>query len=168
MVRAVDSSLLDEWERMLAGPERAIQAAASAPEPVEPDITRDERGFTVLVRNAMFQAVRALARRDWSAAAAMFGAPGGAPSPGDDEWPAARFERELQPFFEEHSALGTDPAARAPQNTRVTPTERGTWEIVQVLCDPEGDNDWTLAATVDLGASTKAGRPVLVMRGISR
>ena len=74
MVRAVDSSLLDEWERMLAEPTAALQAAASPPEPVEPDVTRDERGFTVLVRNAMFQCIKALARRDWPAAAAMFGA----------------------------------------------------------------------------------------------
>jgi Domain of unknown function (DUF3516)/DEAD/DEAH box helicase len=177
MVRAVDSSLLDEWERMLAEPERAIQAAASPPEPMEPDITRDERGFTVLLRNALFKCVRALARRDWSAAAAMFGMPSGAgvtgaaeatATPGDDEWSASRFEEALQPFFEEHSALLVDPTARAPQNTRATRTERGTWEIVQVLCDPEGHNDWTLAAIVYLEASAKAGRPVLVMRGIGR
>ena len=89
-------------------------------------------------------------------------------SPADDEWSAARFEQALQPFFEEHSALRTDPTARAPQNTRTTKTERGTWEIVQVLCDAEGDNDWALSATADLEASAKAGRPVLAMRGISR
>ena len=173
MVRSVDSSLLDEWERMLAGPEQAILAAAAPPEPAEPDITRDERGFTVLVRNAIFQCIRALARRDWSAAAALFGAPVAAGAAGalaasasEDEWTAARFEQTLQPFFEQHAALRTDPTARAPQNTRVTRTERGTWEVVQVLCDPEGHDDWTLSVTVDLEASAKAGRPVLVMRGI--
>jgi superfamily II RNA helicase len=160
MVRAVDSSLLDEWERMLAEPGAAPQAAPAPLEPVEPDVTRDERGFTVLVRNAMFQCIKALARQDWHAAAAMFG--------GSDEWGAVRFEEALRPFFEEHSALRTDPTARAPQNTRITKTDRGTWEVVQILGDPEGDNDWTLAATVDLDASSKAGRPALVMRGISR
>ncbi len=172
MVRAVDTSLLDEWERMLSEPERAIQAAAAPPEPVEPDITRDERGFTVLVRNVMFQCVRALARRDGAAAAAIFGTPAtpgaATTSPGDDEWTAARFEQALKPFFEEHTGLRVDPTARAPQNTRVTKTERGTWEIVQILCDVEGDDDWMLAATVDLEASAKAGRPVLFMRGVGR
>jgi Domain of unknown function (DUF3516) len=118
----------------------------------------------------MFQCVRALARRDWSAAAAMFGLPG-APamaSAGEEEWSAARFEQALQPFFEEHGSLRTDPTSRAPQNTRVTKSETGTWEIVQVLCDPEGHDDWALSASVDLEASAKAGRPVMVMRGISR
>jgi hypothetical protein len=164
MVRAVDSSLLDEWERMLsAEPDAAAlqAAAAESPQaPTEPDVTRDERGFTVLVRNAMFQCIKALARQDWHAAAAMFGAEG--------DWNAARFEEALKPFFEEHSALRTDPTARAPQNTRITKTGRGTWEVVQVLSDPDGDDDWALAATVDLEASSKAGRPALVMRGVSR
>ena len=149
---------------------------------MEPDITRDERGFTVLVRNAMFQCVRALARHDWTAAAAIFAptaagpaAPGPAAaagaartSPGDDEWSAARFEQAFRPFFEEHAGLRVDPTARAPQNTGATKTERGTWEVVQVLCDDEGDDDWVLAATVDLEASAKAGRPVLAMRSVSR
>jgi hypothetical protein len=139
---------------------------------VEPDVTRDERGFTVLVRNAMFQCIKALARRDWSAAAAMFGAAAlqgvATPSSEGDAWSASRFEQALQPFFDEHSALRTDPVARAPQNTRITKTGRGTWDVVQVLCDPEGDDDWTLSASIDLDASAKAGRPALVMRAVSR
>jgi superfamily II RNA helicase len=168
MVRAVDSSLLDEWERMMSQPEQALVAAVSPPEPAEPDITRDERGFTVLVRNAMFQCVKALARGDYSAAAAMFAGAGAAPPASDGEWSAARFELALRPFFEEHSALRVDPTARSPQNTRITKGETGMWEVVQVLCDPEGNGDWTLAAAVDLELSSKAGRPVLVMRELSR
>ena len=66
------------------------------------------------------------------------------PSPSDDPWTAARFEQALLPFFEEHAELRTDPTARAPQHTRVTKTGRGTWDVVQVLCDAEGDDDWML------------------------
>jgi superfamily II RNA helicase len=167
MVRAVDSSLLDEWERMLGHPERALEAPA-APEPEPPDITRDERGFTVLVRNALFQCVKALARRDFPAAAAIFGGAGAAPSTADDGWTAARFEEALRPFFEEHTALRVDPTARSPENTRVTKAAPGAWEVVQVLCDAEGDNDWTLAATIDLASSSKEGRPVMAIRGVTR
>ncbi len=75
VVRSVDSSLLDEWERILAGPEALVEKLGAPLELTEPDITRDERGFTVLVRNAMFQLVKALARRDWQSAAAMVTAP---------------------------------------------------------------------------------------------
>jgi superfamily II RNA helicase len=166
MVRAVDSSLLDEWERMLAQPERALMAAASPPEPVEPDITRDERGFTVLVRNALFQCIKALARHDYSAAAAIFVAREGAV--GEDQWSAARFEQALRPFFEEHAALRIDPTARSPDNTRIAKSAPGAWEVVQVLCDPSGDDDWVLTAMVDLEASSRQGHAVLAMRGIGR
>jgi superfamily II RNA helicase len=166
MVRAVDSSLLDEWERMIGHPEEAIEAPA-APEPVEPDVTRDERGFTVLVRNVLFQCVKALARRDFTAAAAIFGG-GAAPASADDAWTPARFEEALRPFFEEHAALRTDPTARSPENTRVTKSAPGTWDVVQVLCDSEGEDDWAMAAMIDLAASSREGRPVMAIRSISR
>ena len=167
VVRSVDSSLLDEWERILAGPEAVLEKAAKGDgEPVleEPDVTRDERGFTVLVRNALFRLVKALARRDWPAAAAMVTR---LPADGD-EWTAQRFEHAMAPFFDENATLRVDPTARAPQNTRIERTGTGTWEIVQVLCDPAGNDDWALSCWVDLLASAKAGRPILVVRGIGR
>jgi superfamily II RNA helicase len=167
IVRSVDSSLLDEWERILAGPEAVLEKAAKGDgEPVleEPDVTRDERGFTVLVRNALFRLVKALARRDSAAAAAMVTR---LPADGD-EWTAQRFEQAMAPFFDENATLRVDPTARAPQNTRIEHTATGTWEIVQVLCDPAGNDDWALSCWVDLQASAKAGRPILVVRGIGR
>src|SRR5580658_7668149 len=57
MIRAVDSSLLDEWERIRDGAREAAVVLEPAPADVvvgEVDVTADERGFTVLVRNAMF------------------------------------------------------------------------------------------------------------------
>jgi superfamily II RNA helicase len=167
IVRSVDSSLLDEWERVLAGPEAVLARGAAEPTIEEPDITRDERAFTVLVRNAMFQLIKALARRDWSAAAALV-APSAHPGSAGDEWPPARFEQAMAPFFAESGGLRIDPTARAPQNTRIEKTDRGTWEVAQVLCDPEGNDEWVLTCWVDLQGSTKAGKPVLVMRGVSR
>ncbi len=163
IVRSVDSSLLDEWERM-KNPDRVVAAPTAATlEPAKDDITRDERAFTVLVRNAAFKLVRALARRDWDAAAAMVSA-----SPGDEPWSGPRFERALAPFFEEHAAVRVDPSARAPSATRITPTDRGTWDVVQVLCDADGDDDWALSCAVDLEASARDGRPVLMMKGVDR
>jgi superfamily II RNA helicase len=164
VVRSVDSSLLDEWERILAGPEQAIERAAAPPEPVEADITKDERAFTVLVRGAMFQLVRALARRDWPAAAGLVAVP----ASGEDEWSASRFEQALRPFFEEHTAIRLDPSARSPQKTAITKTERSTWEIVQVLCDAEEDDDWAISCWVDLEASRTSSRPVVFLRSIGR
>jgi superfamily II RNA helicase len=186
MVRAVDSSLLDEWERMRSGvleapvEERALDGA-EAEAPGEVDVTRDEKAFTVLVRNAMFQLLKALARRDWAAAAALV-----APSPGVDAsanadtdagedaagpWTPERFEQAMAPFFAEHAAIRLDPTARAPANTQVSPLDRAAgraWEVVQVISDDAGDDDWAIRCLVDLEASAREGRPILRMRSLSR
>jgi superfamily II RNA helicase len=159
MVRAVDSSLLDEWERMRTAPEEAPAIAPPAAEqPGETDVTRDERGFTVLVRNALFQLLRALARQDWAAAAALV-APG--------EWNAERFADALRPFFAEHTTIRLDPSARAPDKTRIT---RGphAWNVVQVACDDAGDDDWAIFVDVDIESSAREGKPVLHVRDVRR
>ncbi|HLK35463.1 MAG TPA: DUF3516 domain-containing protein, partial [Polyangiaceae bacterium] len=74
MIRAVDSSLIDEWDRMRAGTTAPSGEPARLTDPADgpptsptapPDITRDERAFVVLVRNASFQLLRALARKDF-------------------------------------------------------------------------------------------------------
>ncbi len=162
MVRAVDSSLLDEWERMrapeafagtLAGGARPGETAEAAG---EVDVTQDERGFTVLVRNAMFQVLRAVARRDWAAAAGLL-----------DGCAPEALQRAFAPFFEEHSAVRLDASARAPQATRVTKKAAGVWEVLQVVCDPEGDDDWAMACTVDLEKSARVARPVVTFHGAS-
>jgi superfamily II RNA helicase len=165
MVRAVDSSLLDEWER-IRNPDAADapvpQAADEAPG--EYDVTRDERAFVVLVRNAMFKLLGALARKDWARAAEMTSA-GGA----DPAWAPDTFDQALRPFFEEHQGLRLDPSARAPANTRIAPqADRGVWEVVQVVPDVEGDDDWALTCFIDLGASAREAKPVVVMRTIGR
>ena len=142
-----------------------VDDAASA----QPDVTRDERAFTVLVRNALFQLVRALSRKDWGAAAELIDGP---PAVGDatvkpaSEWPPGVLQTSLEPFFTEHLAIRTDPAARAPANTRITKTNGERWEVVQVLCDAADANDWALAGFVDIGRSRAEGRPVLQLTRI--
>jgi superfamily II RNA helicase len=159
MVRAVDASLLDEWEQMRSG-EGAPVVSKAVEEPGEKisDVTRDERGFTVLVRNVLFQLVKALARADGTAAEQLIAPPADG---GEPPWPASRLVAAMQPFFAEHAALRTDPAARAPANTRIDKANSHVWVVSQVLCDPEDVNDWVLVADVDLGRSRDEGRPVI-------
>jgi len=164
MVRAVDSSLLDEWERIRDGvaPGRETAAETAVAAEGEADVTRDERGFTVLVRNAMAQLVRALARKDWLAAAALV-------ESADEQapWSGERFAAALAPFFEEHAAIRTDGSARATSKTRINKVE-ATWDVVQVIADVDGDDDWALLCSVDLGASARAARAVVRMREVIR
>lgn len=156
IVRAADSSLLDEWERMRAASGEAVVEREGDVAPGEPDVTRNAKEFTVLVRNAAFALLRALSRKDWAAAAAMLDARDPA-----DAWKPEGIEAAFAPFFAEHAAVRIDPPARAPAHTRVTSTDGGVWRVEQIVCDAEEANDWALALVVPLDASAREGRAVL-------
>jgi hypothetical protein len=166
MVRAVDASLLEEWEQMRA-PVAGV-AGREAERDEGPDVTRDERAFVVLLRNAMFQLVRALAKKDWPLAAQLIALPKALPAsaPATTEWPASRIEAALAPFFAEHATIRLDPAARAPANTRLVKTNGARWEVVQVICDAEDANDWHIQGFVDLDRSRAEGRPLIIVERI--
>ncbi len=157
IVRQVDSSLLDEWER-LKNPYELFEPAPVRDD-LEPegskDITKDEKAFTVLVRNEIFRFVRALARGDWPEAARITAA-----SPEVEMSEARRIEQALQPFWAAHRSLRVDPEARNPKHTTIV-REETAWKVKQVLLDEEEDNDWFFDATIDLARSREAARPIL-------
>ncbi len=163
IVRQVDASLLDEWERM-KNPAERIEARPEAD--LEPagskDVTKDKRGFVVLIRNEMFRFVRAIARRDWGEAARVVLPPGDL---GAEVREAARIEGELVGFFADHTALRVDPEARRPKYLEIHEGKDGepTWSLRQTLLDSEEDNDWFVEMTVDLERSKEEARPVLTL-----
>ncbi|HEV2069533.1 MAG TPA: DUF3516 domain-containing protein [Acidimicrobiales bacterium] len=153
-VRQVDSSLLDEWDRLRTG---AVTAAADVvvdlPGP-PPGVTANVRAFQVMVRNEMFRHVELLARRAYWALGEL------------GSWTTERWEKEAGPYWELHHTMGTGPAARGSALFQVR-ERTGHWDVRQVLDDPEGDHDWALSARVDLLASDQAGAPVIEFLGIS-
>ncbi len=169
IVRQVDASLLDEWERM-KNPAARIELRPDTDE-LEPagsqDITKDKRGFLVLVRNEIFRFVRSIARRDYGEAARVMSAPAEVAVMGAEVREAARIEAELAPFFADHPSIRVDPEARAPKYLVV---EQGdtSWRVRQTILDPEEDNDWFFEATIDLERSREAARPVLVFERFGR
>jgi len=162
IVRGVDSSLIDEWEK-LRDPSYLPEPTKAEPPPIarERPIIEDLRAFTVLVRNRVFALVRALAKRDYAAAPAFVEAPPDTPG-----WTAERFEAALAPFYEDHSAICFDPRSRGTEHTLVDRSHPRRWDIKQKLVDPEEHNDWVLDVSVDLERSVAADEPVLVLRYI--
>jgi superfamily II RNA helicase len=156
-VRAVDASLLEEWER-LQHPE-AILTSQKEQATDEADITRDRRSFTVLVRNAVWRVVAALGRRDFERAARELEQGPNAP------WNATNLESALAPYFEEYSELRLDPHARSPKHLSVS-EDASVWAVRQILVDPEGDLSWSLEFSVNLADARTAGRPVLVLERV--
>jgi superfamily II RNA helicase len=145
LVRQVDSSLLDEWER-LRDPLSVDEEVADIERP-PPAVTRNKRAFRVLVRNALFRRVELAALRDWTSLGELDGADGFTA----DEWFAA-----MAPYYEEYTDIGVGPDARGPALLLIE-EKPDRWEVRQIFDDPDEDHDWAIEATVDLAASDSAG-----------
>ena len=162
VVRQVDSSLLDEWEA-LRDPARVVERAEHPERELEAaDVTADRKAFTVLVRNAMWRVVRALARRAFGEAAGMVAAP-----QGEEPWTAERVEQAMVDFEVEHGQVRLDPAARAPRHTRID-EQREVWRVEQTLLDEADAGDFFLDARVDLARAREEGEVVIELVAIRR
>ncbi|WP_396134528.1 DEAD/DEAH box helicase [Cellulomonas sp. ATA003] len=168
LVRRTDSSLLDEWERLRHPDEAAADGATGAVPGLDTEdesarpITANARAFRALVRNAMFRRVDLAAREDYRALGALDGAAG---------WDADAWAAALDPYYDDHDAIGIGPDARGPALLQITERPahaRGTWEVRQVLDDPADDHDWRIDAIVDLAASDAAGEVVVRVTAVGR
>ena len=177
LVRQVDSSLIDEWERLInpepddTAPDSRYSTIEAAPR----DITQNERAFGVMVRNEAFRWVQLLARKQ-SSELSRCSDPDHA---GDLERatsalrPVELVERMVEAYYEEHDSVGTGPEARGGEFFQLDAASEEVEgsEIVrvrQVVLDPEGFNEWGLVGWVDLTRSRELGRAVLVFDELRR
>ena len=180
MVRQVDSSLIDEWERMV-NPEEddtPTDSRFASIEAAPRDITTNTRAFTVMIRNEAFRWVQLLSRRSVDEL-----------SRGSDPDHASETERAPTPlrsveqvdamvaaYFEEHDEVLTGPDARntaltqidVPIATPAADTDGERIGIRQVVRDPAGYDEWALLGWVDVDRSKAAGRAVLVFDELRR
>lgn len=173
LVRAVDSSLLDEWNAMTLGAEglkdidpdhtEGAERAFGADDDGVVAITANPHAFRVRVRNVLMRYVEDLAREDYEALGRR-----------DGRWDAEQWRAAWDPYWDEHDWLGTAAEARAASMVEFVsaPDDRdfelaglepaeGAWIVKQRLDDPAGDGDWFLYARVDVPASAERGEVVL-------
>ena len=82
-------------------------------------------------------------------------------------WTVELLASAMDAYRGEHAGVRMDPEARNLRHTYVAPAGDGlTWQIDQVLIDPDEHNDWVAVFEVDLAASRDAGRPVVGLRRI--
>jgi hypothetical protein len=164
LIRGVDSSLLEEWER-LRNPEFVAHDGAEKPErPSTFDVTRDAAAFKRLVRTAIFAFLQDVAMREWESAASRL-LTGEAKILGEGEVAseeARRLSAAFSAYFEARGRFRLDPEGRSATRT-FWPENRAAadWAVAQVLVDPEEKNDWEVHFIVSLPASKTANRPVL-------
>ncbi|HUC23777.1 MAG TPA: DUF3516 domain-containing protein [Streptosporangiaceae bacterium] len=154
LVRQVDSSLIDEWERLRNPVEEAQHLAADRP----PAVTGNKRAFRVLVRNALFRRVELAALRRFDELGEL---------DGQDGWDADAWAEALEPYFAEHGEIGTGADARGPAMLIIEELP-GSWHARQIFDDPAGDHDWGFSAVVDLGASDEAGVAVITVTEVGQ
>jgi hypothetical protein len=164
-IRQVDSSLLDEWEKMRDPnyrPGEVKEARPPGAEEAAADITRDVKGFTAAIRNRIFMFLRGVAMGDYEPAIAGLNST----VDGEDQpWTAARLEKIMETYHADHDHICLDPNARNARHTYVLPSEdKKTWRVQQMLVDPEEHNDWVAEFEVDLAGSRSLGEPMMRLR----
>ena len=156
LLRSIDSSLLDEWERMRDPNWKPVESATVA-EPESLDITRHKREFTALIRQEIFHFLRPLAERNFAAAAKVV-----------PPWTAEALAQSLDDYFQTHDRLMLDPEARNSRHTYLTPQDDvNIWRVQQVLVDTEGLNDWQATFLVSLAKAREEGRVSLELQGFT-
>jgi hypothetical protein len=168
MVRGVDASLAEEWERMRDPLYTPLALAGAGPEARPPrtvaayDVTQDVRAFTAAIRARIFTVLRAWSLGDGAAVAAAMDVPPALADHPLEPWTAARVRATLDAYVAEHQSLRFDPEARNLRHTYVSSTpDQPLWRVQQVLVDPAMANDWVAEFEVDIAASRAKQQPVL-------
>jgi superfamily II RNA helicase len=148
-IEQADSSLVQEWERMLHPPEDlegAFEGAFEERREVE-DISADPKSFMARVRAELQRLVRALAAEEWEEAAAGLRQE---PDSAGEAWTADRLEAATREFTDACGPLRFDHRARAPRNTLLEGVEDHLWRARQLLLDADGESAWVIEARIDL------------------
>lgn len=151
MLERVDSSLLQEWEKLLEPGDDP--AAAEAP---RRDLWRDPRAFNARIRSEVHILVKALAERRFDEAAA-------AVRNVDDAWKAEDFEASLEGYFARWDRVVFDHRARLADKTSLRGVGDAQWELRQILVDPDDECEWAIEARIDLRSDRAPEGPLIEM-----
>ncbi len=180
-IRQTDSSLLDEWEALQDPAHVRPDVSHHEPPPPPRPISKQERAFTVMIRNALFARVQHVARDDLDALVRLEREAADRVEPprevvmGRSAWDTA-----LEEYFTEHDTVGTAGEARGPSYLHLGAEEPGepvgapegttarVRRVAQTLADPADHRDWVIEAVVDCDASDEAGELVLASAAMRR
>jgi superfamily II RNA helicase len=155
LIRGVDSSLLDEWERLQNPTQELKQDLEQEHDRSARDVTRDVRVFTALVRNLMFSFLRAVSSRDHETAIELF-------EPGELTLTPPDLERFAAQVAEHGEAIQLDARARHPENTTIE-RDAAEWRVTQNILLDDEVSEFVVRGRVDLGRSAAEGRPVFLV-----
>ncbi len=161
LVRQVDSSLIDEWERLL-NPDADLGSADDEAELVA--VTTRPRAFRIMVRNEAFRWVQLLARRRYRELATLRDLEPNQrlTKPGLD---ADALEAAMADYWETYNAIDNGPSARSPEYFSYD-VDSGT--VTQIIADPDDHFEWRVVGRVNGELSDELGRAVLSIEKIAK
>ena len=155
VVRQVDSSLLDEWDR-LRNPEADDSSDTSPSHPLdssaEHNVTANPRAFRVMVRTESFRWVNSIALGRLAELEL------------DDDQRTA-IETAVAEFADEYGDMMIDAEARSPHRFIYDPAKQS---VLQILSDRDNIDEWRLRFEVDVDRSAQQGRAVLMFKAMAR
>ncbi len=161
MLRGVDSSLLDEWEKM-KNPGFEVQPKPEDPTADLSDITRNHRAFNVIIRGECMRFLRCLSLCDYNGAVALLR------SFAVDEkisWNSEQLREKMSPYYTDHERLRFDHKSRSPQFTLVTiDSQKKFLQAEIIFVDDQDFNDWHAIFSIDHDASATLQRPILELK----
>ncbi len=153
LIRGIDSSLLEEWERLRDPGHIAETNTTDKPaRPASFDITRDQPSFRRLARTAILGFLQDIAAHDWENAAARLLSSARPAEP-------RRLEDAFAAYFLERERFRLDPEGRSAKHTHWSEDNLpNQLTVFQVLTDPADQNDWQCTFTIDLALSRVENR----------
>ena len=166
MLERVDTSLIEEWESLLH-PELLLEGDADTKTAhrvlAARELRSDPRVLASRLRAELHQLTAALSRKDWEEAAACVRHPSGESAA---LVTAEDFADAMEPFFAAYPELLFDHRARLTEHSQITPASDHTWQVVQILLDPEDENLWCVEGKVDLSDEASIEGPLIVVTRI--
>ena len=154
MLRDVDSSLVEEWEKLRDPAWVKPVSDREDRQAIEEANRKLKKAQMIAIRNEVFRVIRLLSFGQYDDAAALVGAQ-------TDE-----LEVPMEEFFTDHEAVLLTPDARALKFSQIQELEEGVFSVDQTLVDPEGKNDWRIMLEARIG-KIAGDRVVLRFKGIS-
>ncbi len=164
LVRSVDASLLEAWER-LKDP-AYVPKAVEEPELKRPaDLTKDRPRLLAEARARVFTVLTALRDGAWEEAVTALDEAACA-EPLDLEgqpWTPERLQSAFADFRATHEGLRLDPEGRNLRHTYLEPDAENPalMRLQQMLVDTDGFNDWVAEFRIDLDDTRERNRPVM-------
>ena len=157
ILRATDSSLLDEWEK-LRNPDFVNETPQPPAEKKTIPFTRNKSALTQATRTAVLNFIKLLSHQNYEAALSSVAS----------EFTIPALAAFMDFYHETHSLIRLDPEARNIKHTHIEEIpDKKIWRISQTLIDQENLNDHIARFSLDLNFSDLKNAPALIFHGIS-